>query len=135
MLFFSPNQYISKFLYSLWRTRLGVTRSLVPWRFAVRVTVAVLDHGIVIQSFTHHLLLLRACKKTIKHHFIHLPHAFSCKIVFDTSAARAQSAVWSASVPEVKLALCLFSRGPLADRALCVDRGTEVILIFPPYYI
>lgn len=124
-------------LYSLRRTRLGVARSLVPWRFAVRVAVGVLDHRTVVQSFTHQLLLLRACKKTIKHHFIHLPGTLSWEIIFNTSAARAQGAVWSASILllEAKLLLCLFSRGPLADRALCVDGGMEAILFSPQYYI
>lgn len=60
-------------------------------------------------------------EKTIKHHFIHLPYAFSPEMVFNTSAARAQSSVWSARVSEVKQVLRLFSSGALADRALCVD--------------
>lgn len=57
--------------YVLWRTRLGVAVSLVLRRFAVWVAVAVLDHRVVIQPFTHHLLLLgtyRGRERSIRQH-------------------------------------------------------------------
>lgn len=47
----------------LWRTGLGVAVSLVLWVFAVRITVAVLDHRVVVQPLTHHFLLLGTCRE------------------------------------------------------------------------
>lgn len=48
--------------YVLRRTWLSVAVSLVLWRFSVWVAVAVLDHRVVIQPLTNHLLLLGTCK-------------------------------------------------------------------------
>lgn len=56
------NEWMEPQCYILWRTWLSVAVSLILWRFAVWVAVAVLDHRVVIQSLTNHLLLLGTCK-------------------------------------------------------------------------